>query len=46
MDSKGRAGDGSYSMPADGQRQGSGWIVQHAGRWTVKAGQQMDHAAG
>jgi hypothetical protein len=41
---RGRAGDGLYSMPADGQGQGSRWIIQHAGRWTV-AGQQMDHTA-
>jgi hypothetical protein len=24
---RGRAGDGSYSMPADGQRQGRRWIT-------------------
>ncbi len=41
---RGRAADGSYSMPADGQGQGSRWIIQHAGRWTG-AGQQMDHTA-
>jgi hypothetical protein len=43
MDS-GRAAEGSYSIPADGQRQGSKWIIQHAGRWTA-AGQQRDHTA-
>jgi hypothetical protein len=31
-------------MPADGQRQGRIWIIQHAGRWT-EAGQEMDHTA-
>ena len=41
---RGRAGDGSCSMLADGQRQGRRWIMQHAGRWTG-AGQQMDHTA-
>jgi hypothetical protein len=40
-----RAGDGSYSMPADGQRQGRGWIAQHACRWIGGAGQQMEHTA-
>jgi hypothetical protein len=39
-----RAGDGSCSMPTDGQRQGRKWIMQHAGRCT-EAGQEMDHAA-
>jgi hypothetical protein len=29
---RGRAGDGSYSMPADEQGQGRRWIMQHAGR--------------
>ncbi len=38
---RGRAGDRSYSMPADGQRQGRRWII-HAGRWT-EAGQEIDH---
>jgi hypothetical protein len=41
---RGRTGDGSYSMPADGQGQGRRWIIQHAGRWT-EAGQEMDHTA-
>ncbi len=32
-------------MPADGQSQGRRWIMQHAGRRTVKAGQEIDHTA-
>ncbi len=41
---RGRTGDGLCSMPADGQGQGSRWIMQHAGRCT-EAGQEMDRAA-
>ncbi len=41
---RGRTGDGSFNMPADEQRQGRRWIIQHAGRWT-EAGQEMDHTA-
>jgi hypothetical protein len=33
-------------MSADGQRQDRRWIVQHAGKWTVKASKRwiMQHA--
>ncbi len=41
---RGRAAEGSYSIPANEQGQGSRWIIQHAGRWTG-AGQQRDHTA-
>jgi hypothetical protein len=39
-----QAGDGSFSMSADVQRQDRRKIVQHALRCT-KARQEMDHAA-
>jgi hypothetical protein len=39
-----RGRNGSCSMPADGQRQGRKWNMQHAGRCT-EAGQEIDHAA-
>jgi hypothetical protein len=39
---KGKAEDGSYSMPAGRQKQGRRWIIQHISRWT-ETGQEMDH---
>jgi len=41
---RGRARNGSCSMPADVQRQGRRWIMQHVVRWT-EAGQEIDHTA-
>ncbi len=39
---KGKAGDGSYTMPAGGQRQGRRWIIQHIRIWS-ETWQEMDH---
>ncbi len=43
---RGRAADGSCSRLTDVQSQGSRWIMQQDNRRTVKAGQEIDHAAG